>query len=155
MRKLTKKELKRKAESTKGIVRGIINESVHLPDDAMIFDLDTLLEIFTKKRLELIQYINSCNPQSIQELADMTGRKKQAVFRDLKILERDELVKLIKKGKQAIPKVQRKLAVLNLQEIFAFDVPKKALCSRDQKSKDIVNAEVYVDNKNINKLIKV
>lgn len=130
--KMSTKELKKKAKSTKEIIRGIINETINLPDNAIIFDPETLMEIFTRKRLELIQYINSCKPQSILELAELTKRKKQAVFRDLKILERNELVKLIKKGKTVIPTVQRKMAILNLQEIFSLEVPKSILCRADK-----------------------
>ena len=58
-RKISTKELKKKAKNTKDIVRGIINETINLPDNAIIFDPETLMEIFTRKRLELIQYINS------------------------------------------------------------------------------------------------
>ena len=131
---LSRIKLKKKAKSTNEIISGIINETIDLPDNAIIFDPETLMEIFTRKRLELIQYINSCKPQSILELAELTKRKKQAVFRDLKILERKELVKLVKKGKTVIPTVQRKMAILNLQEIFSLEVPKSALCKTSKKA---------------------
>ncbi|MBN4049012.1 hypothetical protein JYT91_00175 [archaeon AH-315-M20] len=144
-RKLSKKELKKKAKSTKEIIRGIINETINLPDNAIIFDPEILSEIFTRKRLELIQYINSCKPQSILELAELTGRKKQAVFRDLKLLERNELVKLVKKGKTVIPTVQRKMAILDLQKIFSLEVPKKT---------KKLDALVYVNQKNVNQAIE-
>jgi len=133
-RKLSKKELKRKARSTKGIIRGIINETIDLPNNAIIFDPEILLEIFTRKRLELIQFINTCKPQSIQELAEITKRKKQAVFRDLKLLERNELVKLVKKGKTVTPTIQRKMAVLNMQEVYSLEVPKRVLCKTSKKA---------------------
>ena len=149
---MSKSQLRKKIESTKAIVKGIIDETIDLPDNAIIFDPDVLLEIFTKKRLELVQYINSCKPKSIKELADMTGRKKQAVFRDLKILERHELVSLKKIGKNVMPKVERRMAVLNMQEIYSLDIPKKVLCN---KSKEEIKAQVYVDKKCVNQLIKV
>ena len=151
-RKISAGELKKKAKTTKEIIRGIINETIKLPNNAIIFDPEVLLEIFTRKRLELIQYINSCKPQSIQELAELTGRKKQAVFRDLKILERNELVKLIKKGKTVIPTVQRKMVILNLRELFSLEVPKSALCKTGKSSKKL-NAQVYVNQKNVNQVI--
>lgn len=133
-KKLSKEELKRKARSTKGIIKGIIDETIDLPDNAIIFDPEILLEIFTRKRLELIQFINTCKPQSIQELAKITGRRKQAVFRDLKLLERNELVKLAKKGKTVTPTVERKMAILNLQEIFPLEAPKRVLCKTAKKA---------------------
>lgn len=157
-RKITLNELKKKAKSTKGIIRGIINDTLDIPNNAIIFDPEILLEIFTRKRLELIQYVNSYKPKSIQELADLTKRKKQAVFRDLKILERNELVKLKKKGKTVIPTVERKMAVLNLQEIYSLELPKSALCKTDKlHSKRIneISTQVYVNHKNVNQMIKV
>ena len=144
-RRISKKELKRKARSTKGIIKGIINETIDLPNNAIIFDPEILLEIFTRKRLELIQFINTCKPQSIQELAELTKRKKQAVFRDLKLLERNELVKLVKKGKTVTPTVERKMAVLRLQEIYSLDFPKKT---------KKLDALVYVNQKNVNQMVK-
>lgn len=156
-RKIKLNELKKKAKSTKGIIRGIINDTLDIPNNAIIFDPGILLEIFTRKRLELIQYINSCKPRSIQELAELTKRKKQAVFRDLKILERNELVKLKKKGKTVIPTVERKMAVLNLQEIYSLELPKSVLCKTDgshpKRIKEI-NTQVYVNRKNVNQMIK-
>lgn len=144
-KKISTKELRNKAKSTKEIIRGIINETINLPDNAIIFDPEILMEIFTRKRLELIQYINSYKPQSILELAELTRRKKQAVFRDLKILERNELVKLVKKGKTVVPTVQRKMAILDLQKIFSLEVSKKT---------KKLDALVYVNRKNVNKMIE-
>lgn len=148
-KKLSKKELKKKASSTKGIIKGIINETINLPNNAIIFDPEILLEIFTRKRLELIQFINTYKPQSIKELAKLTLRKKQAVFRDLKLLERNDLVKLEKKGKTVVPTVRRKMAILNLQEIYPLETSKNVL-SKTKK----IDAQVFVNQKNINQIIK-
>lgn len=155
-RKLSKQKLKNKAQTTKSIIKGIINEKIDLPNNAVVFDPEVLYDIFTRKRLELVQYINSCKPQSIQELAELTKRKKQAVFRDLKLLERNEWVKLVKKGKTVIPTVERKIGILYLQEIYSLDVPKRALCETSKSSSkktEKLDALVFANNKNGKKII--
>src|SRR3972149_6581325 len=145
MKRKNKKNMKNEAENIKGIVSGIVEGKLNLPNNTIILDADVLLELFTKKRLELIQYINSCKPKSIKELAELVGRKKQAVFRDLKILERHELVNLTKKGKEVIPEVKQKLALLNMQEIYSLDIPKKVLCENKklQTNKKGIKAQVF------------
>jgi predicted transcriptional regulator len=115
--KLSKKELKRKAKETKDLVKGVVDGTIDIPDNAIILDPDILVEIFTKKRLELIKFINKYSPNSLQELADLTKRKKQAVDRDLKILEKHELIKIQKSGKNIIPKVEKKFLVLGLTDL--------------------------------------
>src|SRR3989338_9229160 len=90
---------------------GIVNETSDLPDNA-ILALPESTTIFTKKRLELIEAIKVHHPQSVQELAKITKRPKQAITRDLKILERFEIVKLEKKGRTSLPTVEREVIVL-------------------------------------------
>jgi len=90
---------------------GIVNETSDLPDNA-ILALPESTTIFTKKRLELIEAIKVHHPQSVQELAKITKRAKQAITRDLKILERFEIVKLEKKGRTSLPTVEREVIVL-------------------------------------------
>ena len=114
--KLTKKDLERKSKETKDLIKGVVDGTIDIPDNSMIIDPDTLVEIFTKKRLELIRFINQYPPKSMQELANLTKRKKQAVDRDLKILERHELIKLQKSGRNIIPKVEKKFLLLGLIE---------------------------------------
>ncbi len=98
------------------LLHGFIRGTVNLPDDAVVV-LDPVLyaKLFTQKRLELLNYINTYHPASIQELADSVKRKKQAVDRDLKVLERYELVGLIKTGRVAQPIVKKQLVLFNLQ----------------------------------------
>ena len=90
---------------------GIVNETSDLPDNA-ILALPESTTILTKKRLELIEAIKVHHPQSVQELAKITKRAKQAITRDLKILERFEIVKLEKKGRTSLPTVEREVIVL-------------------------------------------
>ena len=93
------------------IDEGILNETLDIPDNAII-SLPESTGIFTKKRLELIEIIKQKHPRSVQELARMTRRAKQAVTRDLKILERFEIVKLEKKGRTSLPIVELEVVVL-------------------------------------------
>ena len=118
--KLSKKDLERKSKEIKVLIKGIADETIDIPNDSIILDPDILIEIFTKKRLELIRFINQYSPKSIQELANLTNRKKQAVDRDLKILERHELIKLEKAGKTIIPKIEKKFLVLGLTEAYSL-----------------------------------
>lgn len=111
-------------EQLAALDREIINETIDIPDNALI-TLSDATTIFTKKRLELIETIKSRHPQSVQELAKMTKRVKQAVTRDLKILERFEIIRLEKKGRNAIPLVEREIVVLSLPRNDSFLLEKK------------------------------
>ena len=141
-RKIPRTKLNRKVESIKGLVDDIINERVNVPDNALIVDFDATLNIFTKKRIELLDIINLYAPTSVQELADISKRVKQAVDRDLKLLERFDVVELKKCGKFTIPIVKREMIVLNLKK------------PQPQKQEAIV-AEVYLDNTFVNKTLGV
>ncbi len=97
----------------------LLNERIDLPDNAIIA-LPESISIFTKKRLELIEVIKMRRPKSVQELARITRRAKQAVTRDLKILERFEIVRLEKKGRNSRPLVEREVVVLSIPCINPF-----------------------------------
>lgn len=141
--KIPKKELKEKAESIKNIVDDIINERIDVPDNALVIDFDATLNIFTKKRIELLDLINLYEPMSVQELSDISNRTKQAVDRDLKLLEQFDVIKLEKRGKFTIPIVKREIVVLNLKK------PKQP------NKQEMIVAEVYVNNFHINEIVGV
>ncbi len=131
--KQSKKDLEKKSKEIKVLIKGIVDETIDIPNDSIILDPDILIEIFTKKRLELIRFINQYSPKSMQELANLTNRKKQAVDRDLKILERHELIKLEKAGKTIIPKIEKKFLVLGLTE--AYSLGNEKINASNMKSK--------------------
>jgi predicted transcriptional regulator len=81
-----------------------------------------MIEVFTKKRLEMI---NKIKPKSIQELATILQRKKQAVDRDIKILERFDIIELKKEGRNVIPIIKRKILVLPLVKGLEISNPEK------------------------------
>lgn len=135
--KIPRIELTRKAESIKSLVDDIINERIDLPDKALVVDFDATLNIFTKKRMELLELINSSTPTSVQELANLSKRAKQAVDRDLKMLERFDVIALEKRGKFTVPIVKREMIVLNLK-----------------KPQEVT--DVYLNNNNpINKIVHI
>lgn len=112
--KNTKKQLRNKAKGLSELIRCVVNDKIEIPNNALIIDADILIDVFTKKRLELIRSIANEKPSSITRLAEITGRKKQAVDRDLRLLERSEIISFTKHGKQIEPKVNRRLLVLSL-----------------------------------------
>lgn len=113
--RLTKKSLEKKSKEIRNLIKGIVNGTIDIPDNSMIFlDSSDLIEIFTKKRMELVRLINQFHPKSIQTLANLTERKKQAVYRDLKILENHEIIKLEKNGRTVSPKIEKKFLMLDL-----------------------------------------
>ena len=89
----------------------------NLPDNAVVFDhtnVDIWREVSTPKRMELFKIIEEKNPRSISELARLTGRKKENVHRDLKILEKHDLVKMEKHKHTTEPKIMKRAAIINL-----------------------------------------
>ena len=141
MMKIEKKELEKKAQSINNLIEGVVNETIELPNNALVFfDSESVVDIFTKKRLQLIRLINEHSPKSVQELANIAKRQKQAVDRDLKLLEQYEIVKLERVGRNSIPTVRRKLLMFNLQK------PK-----REQKM--VLEAEVFVNERSVNKIM--
>src|SRR3989344_7357151 len=140
--KTRRQDLNEKAEEIKELVDDIINERIDVPNNALIADFDATLNIFTKKRIELIDLINLHNPKSIKELSELSKRTKQAVDRDLSMLEEFDVIERKKIGKFTMPIVKRDIIILKLKRT----APEK---------KEILIAEVYCDNKNINEIIGV
>jgi len=88
-----------------------------LPDRAVIYDhtnINIWREVSTPKRMELFKIIEEKNPRSISELARLTGRKKENVHRDLKLLQDHGLVKIKKHKHTAEPKIVKRAAIINL-----------------------------------------
>jgi len=141
MMKIEKKELEKKAQSINNLIEGVVNETIELPNDALVFlDSESVVNIFTKKRLQLIRLINEHSPKSVQELANIAQRQKQAVDRDLKLLEQYEIIELERVGRNSIPIVKRKLLMFNLQK-------------SGREREIVLEAEVFVDERSVNKIM--
>ena len=99
----------------KDLINDVVNEKIDIPDNSIVIsDINVLTQLFTKKRIELISLINKHHPDSIQDIADMTGRKKQAVHRDLKILEGTKIISLKKNGRNVMPIVKKEIISIPL-----------------------------------------
>lgn len=111
-KQISKKELEKKSKALGELIDGIVKGTINIPNNSIVFlDSKTLIEVFTNKRAELLDYIKKYHPQSVQKLANITRRKKQAVTRDLKILEKNNLITLEKKGRTATPKIEKTFVV--------------------------------------------
>lgn len=100
------------------IVESIIGEPENfdrIPDN-MLFakDYETIHQILTEKRLELIRTIKGNPNKNIDALAEILHRKREAVSRDLGILEEMGIIKLKRKGKSKIPVVQKQYIIVTL-----------------------------------------
>ena len=116
--KKTKKQLEKEAKNLNKLIDGVVDGTIDIPDNAIIIDPDVLIQIFTKRRIELIQFINKYKPKSVQELADLTKRKKQAVDRDLKMLEGLGLLTKEKNGRTTTPVLENKFVVMGLTGLY-------------------------------------
>jgi len=86
-----------------------------MPDN-MIFakDYATLHKILTEKRLELIDAIKEHPKENIDSLSKILKRKREAISRDLRILQSMGIVKMKTIGKNRIPFIQKQYIVVPL-----------------------------------------
>ena len=67
--------------------------------------LEKFRQIFTPKRLEILNQLDRNNFSSIAALSRYLNRDIKNVYEDLKILEGFELVKLVKQSKNVVPRI--------------------------------------------------
>lgn len=72
--------------------------------------------IFTRKRLEVLKLINEEEPNSIRDLARIADRDIKNVFKDLKLLKEQELIKFKKEGRRKRPTLKHKYIVLSFSK---------------------------------------
>lgn len=103
-------------ESILGYLKETVKLPAKTPDNVLVLALskDELTQIFTKKRIELIETIQKGKPSSLSSLAHSLKRVLPAVERDLKILERHGVVELKKTGRTVKPVVEKEVIVLPL-----------------------------------------
>lgn len=112
------RKMKNKAANLNEIIKGVIDETIDIPNNSIIFlNPANVTKVFTKKRLELLALIDRSNPKSVNELASLAKRTKQAVDRDLKYMEGLNLVELNKNGRIKTPKLKREVIVFPLRQI--------------------------------------
>ena len=113
--KTPKKTIEKRIRAAKAVINGIIDDKLSLPGNVLVTD-DSCYSIMTKKRSELVRTINQHNPSSMQELANIVKRTKQAVYRDLKMLKNYGIIELKKIKKNVKPIVKCAIVVVNLLE---------------------------------------
>jgi predicted transcriptional regulator len=66
----------------------------------------SLSQVLSDENRALLEGIRTAKPESISELADLTGRKQGNLSRTLKTMSRYGLVKLVRVGRQVRPVVE-------------------------------------------------
>lgn len=112
-----------KWESTMAFIREIIKNPEKTPDDVLLLSLskEELTQLFTKRRIELIEAIKKREPSTMSELAKLLERELSAIERDLKILEGLGLVRLEKKGREVTPVIEKEILVLPLTKPMTLE----------------------------------
>lgn len=101
-------------ERTMAIVRG---EYKVAPDEPKVWfsSIESFAKVLSERNRELLRIIAETKPQSLNELAERTGRAKSNLSRTLKTLERYGLVRFEKgKGRVLMPRTPYTDVVLDL-----------------------------------------
>ncbi len=103
------------ADRVYSYIKDVVDEKIQVPDHThLFFDTGLALKMLTKRRIQLLKYLEKEDPDTLQELAMLTKRKKQAINRDLRALEAHNIVKLERNGRTAKPRLQKKFIVVAL-----------------------------------------
>lgn len=65
--------------------------------------IEACLQILSTRNLELLKLIDEQKPESIEELAKLSGRKKSNLSRTLKTFQRHQLIDLVKEKRRKKP----------------------------------------------------
>ncbi len=84
--------------------------------DALVIDpfKEDFIDLFTRKRLELIREIMRSQPKSIRELAMKVERDIKNVFEDLKVLNNFNLIDFQRIGKCKKPVIKKRTIIFKL-----------------------------------------
>jgi predicted transcriptional regulator len=99
---------------TMAIARG---EHKRAPDEPKVWfsSIDSFAKVLSERNRELLRVIAETKPQSLNELAEATGRAKSNLSRTLKTMERYGLVRFEKgKGRTVVPRTPYTDVVLDL-----------------------------------------
>ncbi len=91
-------------ERTMAIAKG---DYIPKKDEPKIWfeSIKSMAQILSNENQQLLKTILEYNPQSLQELENLTGRAKSNLSRTLKTLQRYGIVQLDKKSRNVVPKV--------------------------------------------------
>jgi hydrogenase maturation factor HypE len=79
IKKLSKKQRARMANETNALIEGIVNETIDLPDNALVIDLDTLLQLITPKTVKLFEVFEN-KKQGLSKDLRSAIRSSQVLF---------------------------------------------------------------------------
>jgi predicted transcriptional regulator len=99
---------------TMAIARG---EHKRAPDEPKVWfsSIDSFAKVLSERNRELLRMIAETKPQSLNELAEATGRAKSNLSRTLKTMEQYGLVRFEKgKGRTLVPRTPYTDVVLDL-----------------------------------------
>ncbi|MFH1977754.1 MAG: hypothetical protein ABIJ92_00315 [Candidatus Aenigmatarchaeota archaeon] len=105
-----------KWESVMAYIRESIKHPEKTPDDVLLLSLskEELTQLFTKRRIELIEVLKKKGPMIMSALARILKRELSAVDRDMKVLEEIGVVMLEKNGREVTCKVEKEILILPL-----------------------------------------
>ena len=115
-----RKERKNPEEKANRLTRALLRAMVEYPEITpnkilvMTMKKETLKNIFTPSRIEVIETIKSQKPKSVGELAKRLDRPVESVSRDLKILENYGILEFIQAGKQKTPTIEKEMLIMPL-----------------------------------------
>ncbi|MBI5061270.1 MAG: hypothetical protein HZB67_03070 [Candidatus Aenigmarchaeota archaeon] len=116
---MKKNEMELRWNAIKLFLDKVIKNPEEYPNKALIFvwPPEEISTIFSKEKLRLIDIITKRKPKTISNLAKLVDREISAVDRDLKLLEKYDIVRLERKGRTVKPIIIKEIMVLPLVNI--------------------------------------
>lgn len=84
--------------------------------------IETMSQVLSTRNLELLKLIEKEQPQSVKELADLSGRKISNLSRTLKTFSRYGIVDLIERNRNKIPVVKATSFEIEYGKKYEFEV---------------------------------
>ena len=98
-----KKEIKRMSDR---VMSGLVFNK-----NTVVMTPEVFAQIFSQKRLELLEFLRKTGAISVSELARSLNRRFEVVYRDLKKFESYGFVRLIKQKRTVVPELVGELVV--------------------------------------------
>ncbi len=113
----------RKWGAIKSFLSDVLGRPDEYPDDLAVFVLTDheLHQVFTKERLRILRTLREGAFESVTELSGELSRDKAAVDRDLKLLEKYGLVRMVRQGRRVRPELGKEGVYLPLVEPKPID----------------------------------
>ncbi len=99
---INSQEKEQKAEAGSNQDGTVELPQISFREEIIILNTD-FYQVFTPRRMELLEHIQAHNPSSVKGLAAETGRDYKNVYDDLLALERFNLLDMVREGKNKRP----------------------------------------------------